>query len=78
MVKQNEEAELLTTEQLAARWSLSVGHLELFRMRGKGPKFIKLGDDARSPVRYLITDIVEYEKTHTQRKTIDPKRKLKH
>lgn len=69
MAKKNPEDVRLTTEQLAEMWGMTADHLEVWRMRGKGPKFIKLGDDPRAPVRYRMSDILEYEKIRTRSST---------
>jgi hypothetical protein len=60
---------MLTTDELAARWKLTPDHLEVKRMRGEGPRFIKLGDDPRAPVRYRLEDVLDYENNHTRHNT---------
>lgn len=54
---------LLTTEQLADRWSMSAGTLKNWRSLGKGPAFIKHGKSKQGKelVRYDIKDVVKYE-----------------
>lgn len=65
---------MLTTDQLAERWKLTPDHLEVRRMRGEGPPWVKLGDDARAPVRYRLEDIIAYESSK-KRTSTKPKRK---
>lgn len=60
---------MLTTKELAKRWNLSVSHIEIKRMRGDGPPFLKLGTDERSPVRYRLADIKAYEKDRMKQST---------
>jgi len=61
MPKQQEER-LLTTEQLAERWTMDAGSIENWRQINKGPRFIKLGEGSSAPVRYRLSDVEAYEK----------------
>ena len=58
---------LLTTEDLAARWQVSTGHLANLRSAAKGPRFARLG---RS-VRYRLADVEAYEDARLQVTTDD-------
>lgn len=71
MAKPKPDEILITTEELAKRWGMTADHLEVKRMRGKGPAYIKLGEDPRAPVRYRMQDILDYEKAHTKKGTKD-------
>lgn len=53
--------EFLTPQQLAERWSMSVGTLQNWRVKGKGPRYIKLGKGRAGKVLYRLDDIVELE-----------------
>lgn len=53
--------EILTTQQLAERWSMSVGTLQNWRLKAKGPSYIKLGEGRATKVLYRLDDIVEFE-----------------
>lgn len=55
---------MLTTEQLAARWSMSPHTLENWRSQGRGPKYIKLGDGKSCNVVYRLRDVEKWEKSH--------------
>jgi hypothetical protein len=55
---------LLTSEQLAERWSVSPGTLQNWRLASKGPAYIRIGGGLRSPVRYRLRDIEVYEQEH--------------
>lgn len=57
--------ELLTSEQTAAILGLKPNCMDIWRLRGKGPKFIKLGDKKQSPVRYRRSDIDAWLETNT-------------
>lgn len=59
---------LLTEEQLAARWALSVKTLQAARLKGSLVDFVKIG---RS-VRYRLTDVEAYENAQLRRSTSDP------
>jgi excisionase family DNA binding protein len=52
---------LLTEQQAAERLTVAVKTLQAWRVRGGGPKFVKLG---RS-VRYTEQDLEEYVRAHT-------------
>lgn len=52
--------ELLTPAQVAALLQVKTETLEAWRGKRIGPKFIKLGDGRRSPVRYRRTDVETY------------------
>ena len=54
-------AEMLTTNELAARWGITPSALQKWRKRGQGPAFTKIGDMHKSPVRYRLEDVIAYE-----------------
>lgn len=54
----------LTTRQLAERLSMSTITLEVWRMKGIGPSYRKLGSSAKAHVRYNLADVVEWENSH--------------
>lgn len=59
--------ELLTTHQLAQRWEMETQTLINNRSKGKGPRFITIGrrgKGRRPPVRYRLSEILEFEKEH--------------
>ena len=45
--------DLLTNEAAARLLSVKPNTLEIWRHKGKGPTFIKLGDSPQAPIRYL-------------------------
>lgn len=47
-----ELGDLLNNEQTAAMLGVRPNTLEIWRHKGKGPTFIKLGDHPSSPIRY--------------------------
>lgn len=59
----------ITQDQLAKRWQISPRTLERQRWIGEGPNYVKLG----GAVRYLSTDVLEYER----RQTVHPALKKK-
>jgi len=44
--------ELLTNEQTATLLGIKPNTLEIWRHKGKGPVFVKMGEHPSSPVRY--------------------------
>lgn len=55
----------LKPSELAKRWRKSPGTLRNWRSGGRGPKYIKIGGE----VRYLLQDILRYEKAHMSPET---------
>jgi len=52
--------ELLTQDQVAEILQVHPGTLENWRMRGEGPRFVKLGAKRRSPIRYKREDVEDW------------------
>lgn len=69
MAKTNYKGEFLTTEQLADRWGMKVETLEIWRQRGKGPKWIRLSEGKRPSIRYPLELIHQYEALNTMPST---------
>lgn len=53
-----EDDRLLTQDELAARWQVTVRHLQILRKSKKGPKHIVMGS-----VRYPLSEVVKYEQS---------------
>jgi hypothetical protein len=51
---------LLTNDEAAALLGIKPNTLEIWRCKGKGPRFIKLGREKQSPIRYRRTDVAEW------------------
>ena len=56
----NDPDELLDNEQTAALLGIKPNTLEIWRHKGKGPEFLKLGDTPQAPVRYRRSGIEEW------------------
>jgi hypothetical protein len=54
---------LLTTKEAATLLGLKPNTLEIWRSLGKGPAFLKYGDEAFSAVRYERSTLLEWLKT---------------
>lgn len=52
--------QLLTPEEVSQLLKIAVGTLENWRLKNHGPKFIKLGGQHRSPVRYRLQDVEDW------------------
>lgn len=52
--------DLLTNEEAASLLGIKANTLEIWRHKGKGPPFIKLGDTPQAPVRYLRSKVSEW------------------
>lgn len=58
----------LTPAELARRWKgiIGVETLRVWRWRGRGPDYVKLGDGRTSPVAYRLSDVQRYEAANTR------------
>lgn len=63
----------LTPVQLAARFQVHPGTLANWRVRGDGPKFIKIG----KRVAYRLADVTAWEEKQTRANTSQTTRKGK-
>lgn len=54
---------LLTNVEAAAMLGLQPTTLEIWRTRGKGPKFVKLGFSKQAPIRYNQDEILSWLET---------------
>lgn len=52
---------LITPEELAMRWKISVSTLSSWRQKGTGPSFVRTGGTKKSVVRYRMEDVLKYE-----------------
>lgn len=52
--------DLRNNDETAALLGIKPNTLEIWRGKGKGPKFIKLGDSKQAPIRYRDSDIDEW------------------
>ncbi len=59
------QANLITPDTLAERWSITKTTLSQWRWNGRGPKYLKLG----RRVMYRIQDIEEFEDQKVRRDT---------
>jgi hypothetical protein len=57
--------ELLSNEQVAAILGVKPNTLEIWRCKGKGPAFLKLGDHPSSPIRYQRSRVMAWLDTNT-------------
>lgn len=61
------DKEFIDENTLAERWKLTKKTLRVWRMQGKGPKYIKIG----KLIRYPMADILEYEDKNTRKPNKD-------
>lgn len=62
---------LLTSAHAAEILGIKPNTLEIWRVHGRGPRFVKLGAGARSAVRYKQTDIEDWLASQTATSTTD-------
>ena len=55
----------MTTKEAAALMGLKVNTLEIWRLRGSGPRFVKFG----RAVRYRLDDLEKYIEAQTRQST---------
>lgn len=61
--------DLLSNEQTAAILGLKPNTLEIWRCKGKGPAFIKLGAHPSSPIRYQRSRVMAWLDAHLHAST---------
>ena len=52
--------ELLDSEQTAALLGIKSNTLAIWRLKGKGPRFVKFGSAKQSPVRYERSQVTRW------------------
>lgn len=57
--------DLLSNEQTAAILGVKPNTLEIWRCKGKGPAFIKLGEHPSSPIRYQRSRVMQWLRART-------------
>ncbi len=57
--------DLLSSEQTAALLGIKKNTLEIWRCKGKGQAFIKLGQHPSSPIRYQRSRVMAWLTAHT-------------
>jgi predicted DNA-binding transcriptional regulator AlpA len=62
---------LLTTEEVAEILQLAPESLGRWRSTGEGPRFVKFGRGRTAPIRYRLTDVLEYVERSVRRSTSD-------
>lgn len=63
----SEDENLLTQKELCARWCCSRSKVEQMRVKGDGPRFIKIGRN----VFYKMRDVLDYEARNTKQSTAE-------
>ncbi len=58
----NEPTQLLTSAQTAKLIGVKPQTLRLWRLQGRGPSYIRLGDSPKAGVRYSELDILDWLK----------------
>lgn len=56
----NSALELLTNEEAASLLGIRPNTLEIWRTKGKGPEFVKMGKQKQAPIRYLRQKIITW------------------
>lgn len=62
-------SKMLTSPETATFLGLQPTTLEIWRTRGKGPKFIKLGNSKQSPIRYLESEVIAWLESRVRSNT---------
>jgi hypothetical protein len=52
--------DLLTSAETAALLSIKPNTLEVWRNKGKGPAFVKMGDTRQAPIRYHRSVVAQW------------------
>ena len=67
----NQRDELLTKSQTARLYHIAEKTLETWRLKGIGPKFVRLGGQKRGRIFYRESDVLEYLEQCTRTSTSD-------
>ncbi len=54
--------EVLTADEVAATLKITIEYLYKLNCKKQGPRYFHLGDDPRSPIRYLTSDVQAWMK----------------
>lgn len=57
--------DLLTNDEAATLLGLQPNTLEIWRLKGKGPRFVKMGHAKQAPIRYFRSEIDAWLKANT-------------
>jgi hypothetical protein len=57
IISPSEPRKLLFAKEVAARWRISTQSLAMWRERGYGPQWFRIGDN----IRYLEDSVIEFE-----------------
>ncbi|MCW9059723.1 MAG: helix-turn-helix domain-containing protein [Gammaproteobacteria bacterium] len=52
--------DLITNEEAADLLGIKPNTLEIWRTKGKGPKFVKMGEHKQAPIRYMRPEIFDW------------------
>jgi hypothetical protein len=61
--------DLLHPRDVAERYSITPATLANWRLYGKGPRWIRLGDGKRPRVMYRLADVLEWEAARVKEAT---------
>lgn len=62
---------LLTNDEVAQLLGIKPNTLEIWRWKGKGPKFRKMGVEKQAPIRYTEVDVLAWLDAQTCTSTSD-------
>lgn len=65
-MKKEELPQHLTIKELAERWNMAPGSLSNWRVKGMGPKYVKVG----KTVLYPVAEVEAYERENVKRSTV--------
>lgn len=65
-MKKEELPNHMTIDELATRWGMHRGSLCNWRIKGKGPKYVKVG----KTILYPIEEVEAYEQQNVKRSTV--------
>lgn len=61
------KAQMLNEKEVAARWSISPRTLQAWRLKGGGPRFVRLG----RAVRYMVQELEQWVANQTKQSTAE-------
>ena len=57
-------SDLITSQELAKRWKVNEGSIRMMRIDKRGPPYLKLGTGPRPRIRYVMAQVIDWERSN--------------
>ena len=58
------DSALITSQDLAKRWKVNEGSIRMMRIDKRGPPYLKLGTGPRPRIRYVMAQVIDWERSN--------------